>query len=304
MPRVSVIIPTYNCGQYISQAIDSVLAQTYRDLEILVVDDGSVDDTEAVVRRYAGQVTYWKTANRGPAAARNWGLQACTGEFVALLDADDWWEPDKLQLQMPEFDQDQEVGLAFSDLRVFYDDGTLLPSFLSSRPLASSGSVFDQYIQSHFILPSTVVMRRSCLEAIGRFDESLPSDEDTEFWFRFCYRWKVALVPKPLVSRRQRAGSLTSDEDLTTRFRITLYERVLQFPNLSATRRRLVCRQLAEALLWRGDYCLRQGWMPECRQNVRRSLSYDWKNIKALRRLAASCLPPAWMACIRKWRTV
>jgi glycosyltransferase involved in cell wall biosynthesis len=302
MPRVSVVIPAYNCASYLAGTVASALAQNFKDLEVLVVDDGSTDTTEAVVRRLGANVRYIKTENEGPAAARNRGILASSGDYIALLDADDSWEPRKLREQMPEFEKDEAVGLVYSDLHVHEDDGTVIPSFLSTRPLASSGYVFDQYLRSKFIITSTVILRRSCLEQVGLFDESMRSLEDCDFFLRFCHRWKVALVNQSLVRRRQRAGNLSSNEDLHTRYVIQFQHKALEIPDLSPDQFRELRRQLANAHFKRGHYCLRQRLLDESRKNLRLSVKYDGKNSAALAFLAASYLPPELLSQLKEWR--
>jgi hypothetical protein len=303
MGKVSVIIPAYNCARYLSSAIESVLAQSYRDFEIVVVDDGSTDDTESVLRRFAASIRLLNTCHQGPAAARNRGIKASDGEYVAFLDADDWWVPQKLDEQLAEFEKDTAAGLVFSDLEVLSDDGMVTPSFLSSRPLAASGYVFDQYLRSRFILTSSVLVRRKCLERVGLFDESMLSLEDCELLLRLCYEYKVALVSKALVHRRQRAGNLTSNEELGTQYAMRFYGEALALPALSPGRIREVHRQLSVACFKRGAYCLSQRRMDECRSSLRSSLKHDWSNRSAVQTLIGSYVPEGWLKRLRCWKS-
>jgi glycosyltransferase involved in cell wall biosynthesis len=292
MPQISVVIPTFNCAEYLATAIDSVLAQTFRDLEVIVVDDGSTDETRSVVGAYGDRILYIRTENRGAASARNQGLQACSGEYLAFLDADDWWEPTKLAEQMSALADDGDAGLVYCDMHVHYDDGTTLDSFLSNKSYACSGYVFDQLMQSQFIFPSTVLLKMSCVREVGTFDESMQSLEDCDFLLRFCYRWKVAMVPKPLVHRRQREGSLTSNEAFRTRYLITFHEKALQLPSLSGSRIRHFEQRLSRVHFNRASYCFQERQIEECRSNLVASLRYNWKNLRALRFLVASYFPP------------
>lgn len=303
-PKVSVIIPAYNCAKYLSEALDSVLAQTYLDFEIVIVDDGSTDDTESVVRGYAPAVRYLKTGNFGPASARNRGIRASVGEYVALLDADDWWEPKKLEAQVRELENNADVALAYSDLCVHFEDGSTNPSFLKSRPLARSGYVFDQLMESQFIFPSAALIRRGCIESVGPFDESLRSLEDCDFFLRLCYAWKVVLVPEALVHRRQRVGGLTTNQNLSTQYLIKLQEKALTLPNLSADRRRRLRRRLSFAHLSRARYCREERLAEECRANLVASVKYDWRNVAALRDLMASFVPASLLTQFKQWRQV
>lgn len=299
MPKVSVIIPTYNCAHYLGQAIESAMSQTFRDFEIIVLDDGSTDNTSEVIRQYGDDIKYIRQANRGLPAARNRAIESSSGEFVALLDADDWWEPTKLSEQVPLLEADPEAGLAYTDLRVVYDDGTVIPSFLSSRPLAASGYVFDRLLLSGFILPSTVLMRRTCFEQAGRFDESMRSHEDVDLWLRICQKWKVVLVPDALTHRRQGAANMTSDSDLRTRYGVIFFEKALKLPDLTAGQRDSIVRRLAEAYFLRGSFLFANGKMKECRQALRLSLQSKGSSLRTWAYYAGSFLPAALIDYLR-----
>jgi cellulose synthase/poly-beta-1,6-N-acetylglucosamine synthase-like glycosyltransferase len=304
MTKVSVVIPAYNCAKYLPTALESVLAQTYRDFEIVVVDDGSTDDTESVIRGYAPAVRYLKTANSGPASARNRGIRASVGEYVAFLDADDWWEPKKLEAQVHELKQDADAALAYSDMCVHCEDGSTNPSFLKSRPFARSGYVFDQLMESQFIFPSAALIRRRCLESVGLFDESLHSLEDCDLFLRLCYERKVVLVGEPLVHRRQRGGGLTSNQNLSTQYLIKFQEKALTLPHLSARRRRRLRWKLSMAYLSRARYCRERRLAEECRSNLVASLKSDWRNSAAFCDWMISFLPPSLLTQFKQWRQV
>ena len=218
---------------------------------------------------------------------------------MALLDADDWWEPTKLAEQVPLLEADPEAGLAYTDLRVVYDDGTVIPSFLSSRPLAASGYVFDRLLLSGFILPSTVLMRRTCFEQAGRFDESMRSHEDVDLWLRICQKWKVVLVPDALTHRRQGAANMTSDSDLRTRYGVIFFEKALKLPDLTAGQRDSIVRRLAEAYFLRGSFLFANGKMKECRQALRLSLQSKGSSLRTWAYYAGSFLPAALIDYLR-----
>ena len=249
VPPVSVIIPTYNSASSLRAAIQSVLDQSYSAFEVLVIDDGSTDDTEGVVRSFDNHVSYFRQENRGAGAARNHGIARSQGKYVAFLDSDDLWLPTKLAEQIPILDRDAEIGLAYTDWAVVPEQGEPEPSYLSSQPTAS-GYVFDQLVQCGFILTSGTVVRRSCLDEIGNFDEDLSIAQDYDLWLRISYRWKVALLNKPLVIKRNREGNLSSDLFKTASERIALFQKALR--NLSEMPRhtqRLISRQIASKLL-------------------------------------------------------
>ena len=200
-PLVSVIIPAYNAGQFIREALDSALAQTWQDTEIIVVDDGSPQLAAWVTLVYPGRVTYvWKT-NGGPASARNAGIRRSRGEFLAFLDADDVWEPDKLATQLAAFQQHPEAGMVYAAVRKIDEAGRPVASAPVRRP---SGRIAAELFMGNVIPTSTVVIRRKCLEAVGLFDESpeLISVEDYDLWLRFAERFDVVAVDRPLVRYR------------------------------------------------------------------------------------------------------
>jgi glycosyltransferase involved in cell wall biosynthesis len=291
IPRVSVVIPAYNSAPSLRGAIQSVLDQTYRDSEILVIDDGSTDDTECVVRSFGDRVCYLKQENRGVSAARNHGIKVSRAPYVAFLDSDDLWLPGKLAEQIPLLDRDPEVGLVYSDWAVVSEENVLEPSYLSNLH-AGSGYVFNELLQSGFILTSGTVVRRSCLDEVGDFDEALSITQDYDLWLRICYRWKIALVNKPLLIKKSRDGSLSSNLLKTATERIALFEKVLRtFPDMTPRSRRLVKHQLAINYWDVGYDHYDRMLFKEARKNFASSLAYDWRNGRALLYLAASYLP-------------
>ena len=299
--HVSVVIPTYNNAGTLAQAIQSVLAQTYGEIDVVVVDDGSTDGTPEVMREFPG-VRYLRQANGGLPAARNAGIAATRGELIAFLDSDDWWEPEKIAAQVERLRATPEVGLVYTDLRVIYDDGRVLESFLASRPLAGDGLVFDRLVQSGFILPSTVLLRREVLEQVGTFDESMRSHEDIELWLRVTRRWPVALVREALTNRRQGTGNMTANPYLRAEYSVRLCEKVLGHGGLSAEQERAVRRSLHERLFERAYYFLSVGEGAQARADLRRLLGMGFKP-KACAYLVASLLPPGALRALRRRRT-
>ena len=136
-PLVSVVIPAYNSGKFVAQAVESVLAQTYAPFEIIVVDDGSTDETKDVLGRFNGQINYIHQANSGPSAARNAGIRVARGAYICFLDADDLWTPDRLAVQMAFMQANHSIGLLFSDHEEFDEKGIVLRSFLGEKKFQS-----------------------------------------------------------------------------------------------------------------------------------------------------------------------
>ena len=210
-PLVSVVIPTYNGAKYLPQALDSVLAQTYRPYEIVVVDDGSKDNTRAVLQPYLTQISYVYQDNRGEPAARNTGIRNSKGEFIAFLDADDLWHPRKLELQMNCFRQHPEYGLVYCLMQTFM--GEPLPEFdrMEAPPSAvPTGRIFSQLFWKPAFAPSAVLFRKSCIDSAGLFDEHFFIGCDYQMWLRMARHVQIGCVPQPLTLYRLHPGSLSA----------------------------------------------------------------------------------------------
>lgn len=193
-PLVSVVIATYNMGQYLPEAIVSVLAQRWKNLEIIVVDDGSTDDTSERMDEFRGEgrVRYIATENSGQPRAKNRGLKEARGEFIAFCDADDVWHREKLAVQMPLF-EDPSVGVVYSEVSYIDQNGRGLEK---PQPYKRhSGKITDHLIIKNFIPFGTAVIRRACLERNGVFDENLPMGIDWDLWLRYSVDWQFKYAP-------------------------------------------------------------------------------------------------------------
>ncbi|MBW2660900.1 MAG: glycosyltransferase [Deltaproteobacteria bacterium] len=216
-------MPTYNCAKYIPEAIDSVLNQGCNDLELIIVDDGSTDDTRKVISSYVGRkcVTYICQHNQGVSAARNRGIQAAKGCYIAFLDSDDLWLPNKLEKQLAFFDRYPEVGFLVSDEEYFSGDSVLFESYLSHSLLKAKLPDTPSKLRfpltllfTHsFVSTSSVIVTRECINKAGFFDESLNIVEDRDMWIRLAMISPMGLIPEVLVRKRQFHGSNISDVD-------------------------------------------------------------------------------------------
>jgi glycosyltransferase involved in cell wall biosynthesis len=290
-PAVSVVIPAYNAARFLREAIDTAMAQTFTDYEIIVIDDGSTDATESIARSFGDKVRYFRQQNRGASAARNEGIRKATGKYIAFLDSDDLWAPEKLAVQVRILDQDEETSLVYSDWALTQDNGPGRRSFLEIVP-GASGRVFDDLIQRGFVLTSTVLVRHSCLDEVGAFDEALPVVEDYDLWLRIAHRWKFALIKDRLVTKRNWEGNLSSDTPKAAANKILVFKKALiAFPNLTPRRRRLIRQQMALSYWDIGYDSFDRFLMPEARRNFRSSLMCDWTCLKSLAYFAAACLP-------------
>jgi glycosyltransferase involved in cell wall biosynthesis len=198
MPTVSVIIPTYNRAQYVCEAVESVLAQTYQDFEIIVVDDGSTDDTEERLRPYMDRIRYARQANAGPSVARNRGILASSGEYTAFLDSDDLWNVEsKLEHQVSFFERLPDVGAIYSNY-VYGEIPTdsCLPLRYPKQP-PPSGNIFVALAEGKIgCCPSSIVVRKSLFAEAGLFDPTLRGLEDYDLWLRFSAVTQFQFVNK------------------------------------------------------------------------------------------------------------
>jgi glycosyltransferase involved in cell wall biosynthesis len=201
-PLVSCIVPVFNGQRYLGEALDSILAQTYRAFEIIVADDGSTDGTSAVAGRYGRSVRYLRQPNAGPAAARNLGLSAARGEFVAFVDQDDLWHPEKLARQMARFETRPELDLCIAHVQMFW-----VPE------LQGEAARLRNQPRVHVVpgyTTGTLLARRTFFEAVGDFDTSLWFGDATEWFLRVADRKAVIeLLPDILLYHRMHRANLT-----------------------------------------------------------------------------------------------
>ncbi|HEX4388438.1 MAG TPA: glycosyltransferase [Steroidobacteraceae bacterium] len=207
---VSVVIASYNMGHFLAQAVQSVLAQSYTNVEVQIVDDGSDDDTAVIVERWREdpRVHVHRQDNGGQARAKNQGVVLSRGRFVAFLDADDFWLPDKLALQMPLFQGRPEVGVVYSDYQGVDGDGRPLPQ---EPPRLRRGWVSGALLIENFIPYSTGVVRRACLERYGGFDETLRMGIDYDLWLRLSAHFQFDFVPEKTLHYRIWSGQMSKN---------------------------------------------------------------------------------------------
>ena len=215
MATVDVIIPSFNAAKYLPAAIESVVSQTFDDWRILIVDDGSTDNTAEVVApfldRLGPKIRYIKQDNRGVSAARNTAFLASTSEFLALLDADDMWLPCRLSESLNVLAERPQAGLSYGLIRTIDPEGRLGSPWVGN--LTHAQGRIAPYIYTRTVeLPSpTITLRKKCIDEVGVFDESLRVTEDRDLWLRIALRYEVAFVPNILALYRVSPSSLSTD---------------------------------------------------------------------------------------------
>ena len=230
MPRVSVVIPTYNCEQFLDRTIDSALRQTYQDFEIIVVDDGSTDGTQSLVAGYGKAVRYVYQPNQGASAARNTALSQASGEFIAYLDADDLWLPEMLARQVEFLDAHPACGFVHTEVSVIDEQDNVLHARFNletNRPVPQGRCMRDVLLRSH-IQTLTVIERRAAFEEAGKFDLRLPVAQDYLHWILVVLRgYEVGYMSDPLAQYRWRSGSLMSSQRRLLADFVKIYEIIL-----------------------------------------------------------------------------
>ena len=207
--KVSVIIPTYNRAHLLPQAIDSVLNQTFKDFELIIVDNYSSDNTESVVKSYDDKrIRYFKNQNNGLIGVnRNYGIQKSRGEFIAFLDDDDLWLPEKLEKQVKLLNSNQELGLVYSDIYIIGSNGNLLKDTYFHRVKPFRGNVFNELLVVNFICNLTVVVRKEALSKVGVFDLKYVIAQDYDLWLRLVECYPVDFIEQPLAKYRLHSES-------------------------------------------------------------------------------------------------
>ncbi len=216
MPEVSVVVTAFNQARWLDEAIEDVRRQTFPDWELVVVDDGSTDDTRVIVARHEEdrRVRYVFQVNQERSAARNRGIAESAGRHVAFLDADDRWLPEKLAKQVAALAADPEAAFCYTPARFVDRDGTPLP--VRKPPRAIAGRIFPALVRANAIILASVVARRDRLAEVGGFDATLPAYgcEDWDLWLRLARRWPVAVVDEELTLYRRHAGNTAREQVL------------------------------------------------------------------------------------------
>ncbi len=308
-PSVSVVIPTYNRAIFLGAAVASIRAQTYPCTEILIIDDGSTDDTTQVVKELGSGINYiWQT-NAGPAAARNLGISRASGDLVAFLDTDDRWMPDKIALQVEILKREPSIALVSADMAIEDETGILcVPSNFARRNLQMFFKALDgraipnapsMMLKINFINTSTVLARRDVLVSMKGFDTRLRFGEDLELWLRIAAKHGVACIPTVQEIRVEHAHNVTK----------SIEPMLIGYVRLAEVIREWASEQMkdwgfnansyvAESLSDLGYWYFSQNQMKEARHIFIRSLR-EQPTVRALLYGFASMMPPTLISFIR-----
>jgi len=246
-PLISVIVPAYQAAQFIAATLDSILAQTFRNFELIVVNDGSPDseDLEKVLEPYRSRIIYLRQENQGLAGARNTGIRASRGEYIAPLDADDLWDPEHLAAQIAVLEADPSIDMVYADARIFGDVREAGRTVMELSP--SRGEVTFERLATHQCTVHVCVclIRREILFRAGLFDPTLRRTEDIDMWLRVAmHGGRICYQRRVLGQYRRRGDSLSSDPVPMIESFLSVLAKTARAPDLSATQREVVERQI------------------------------------------------------------
>lgn len=308
MSKVSIIIPVHNCAKYITESIDSVLSQTYRDFELIVVDDGSTDNLRSVLNEYIdnGKILYLYQPQGGPGAARNSGIHKATGNYIAFLDADDLWDPSKLEKQFDYLRLHEDILIVHTNASYIDENGRQIlinDEEYNRQYTIQSGDIFEGLLlKKTDIVFSSLLFNKDCLSKVGLIDESLRTAEDTHFLIRLAKIYKFGYIPEKCVIKRAHKQNLSSNAYLsmenngTFRCIAKIYN---QFPDVSLEIQK---KSFEVRYFDYGSINFKSFRMDMCRLCMKLTLKYNIFNLKAYIFIFLSLLPKSILMGIIKLR--
>lgn len=255
-PLVSVIIPTYNRGRIVKEAIDSVLAQNFTDFELIVVDDGSTDNTQDILSSYKKDIIVFHQENKGVSSARNRGIVSASGQFIAFLDSDDLWLPKKLSIHVNFFNANPHALICQTEEKWLRNGIRVNPK---KRHKKLSGDIFEHSLYLCLVSPSAVMIKRSLFEKTGMFDESLPACEDYDMWLRVSSRYPVYLIDTQLIIKRGGHADQLSRSSGLDRYRIQSLKKIIESNLLTDEQEKIAFKVLKEKCDIYANGCLKRG---------------------------------------------
>ncbi|MGB5156040.1 glycosyltransferase family 2 protein [Desulfobacterium sp. N47] len=265
---ISVIIPAYNREWTIKEAIDSVLSQKFDDFELIVVNDGSTDNTREVLSSYRNKITVIEQKNLGVSAARNKGIVSSSGNYIAFLDSDDLWLPGKLETQFEFFNNNPDTFICQTE-EIWLRKGKRVNPGKRHKKL--SGMFFEKSLELCMVSPSAVMMKRSLLDMVGLFDETLLACEDYDMWLRINCKYPIALIDTPLIVKRGGHDDQLSAMHSLDKYRIQSINKLLKSDLLSKDQQKAALKTLKKKCHVYTQGCLKRGRNDEAERYIRLS---------------------------------
>ncbi len=257
MKLISVIIPTYNRKNFLQIAVKSVLAQTYKNFELIIVDDGSTDETDKLIEKFNdSRIKYIYQKNRGPAKARNTGIKLAKGDYIAFLDSDDRWKKEKLQIQFTEMENHPQYMLSHTE-EIWYRNGKILNP--KKKHKKNHGDIFLQSLKLCAISMSTVMVRKELFNKISLYDEKLEVCEDYDMWLRITANYPVLLINIPLTLKEGgHADQLSHKYFGMDKFRIYSIEKIIKSHKLTKEKHMQALKELEKKCTIYGKGCIKR----------------------------------------------
>lgn len=255
-PLVSVIIPTYNRAWALKKAIDSVLGQDYKNFELIVVDDGSTDDTQALIKTYEESVKFVQQPNLGVSAARNKGISTSAGSLIAFLDSDDYWYPEKLSAQVEFFSKNPDALICQTE-EIWIRNGKRVNPKKKHKKLG--GMIFIPSLALCLVSPSAVMVQKNLFDKVDTFDESLPACEDYDLWLRVTCRYPVGLIETPLIVKTGGHEDQLSSTIGLDKYRIYALKKILKTDLLNEKQTLAAETMLKKKCIIYADGCKKRG---------------------------------------------
>jgi len=262
MSLVSVIIPTFNRAWIIKEAIKSVLNQDYKPLEIIVINDGSTDNTKDVLKPFMDKIVLLEQPNKGVSSARNLGIKTSKGKFIAFLDSDDAWTPEKISCQVNFFNNNPDVFICQTD-EIWIRNGKRVNPKKKHKKI--SGMIFEPSLKLCLVSPSAVMMKRCFFDTKGLFDESLPACEDYDLWLRTAIDIPIYLIDKPYTIKKGGHNDQLSSAHSLDKYRILSIKKLLESKQLSKSQQNMAKKVLYDKSNIYIQGCIKRGKIQEAR---------------------------------------
>jgi glycosyltransferase involved in cell wall biosynthesis len=312
MIRVSVVIPTYNYGRFLSEAIQSVLDQTYKDFEIIVIDDGSTDNTEEVVNSFKdSRIRYIYQDHSGVSVAENAGVNAARGEYITGMGADDLYLPRNLEIKVKLLDSRPEIGMVCSDAYLFDNrTGATIGRFWRDDPShylvdpqkAALHPIDELIIHGCFIAPQASMMRRTVFEKVGRFDNTLAVCEDWDLLFRIVQHFPIEIIDEPLIKLRRHDTNMSLNRDTMYVGEVATLSKLLHSHSLSKKQVKLANKRLVSLHFYYGRWAILSGHEVAGRNAmISRIRTSPWE-LKSYLYLAFSLLGSRRFLALKSWK--
>ncbi len=297
--KVSVIIPTYNSAEYITEALDSVFAQTYKNYEVIVIDDGSTDNTKDVLKPYMSRIKYIYKENGGVSSARNVGIKNAEGEYIAFLDSDDIWLPEKLERQIERFNSEPDLGLVYSNCIRFSENGIEQSSRKVKKYL--EGDIFAKILEGYVLPTSTVIAKKLCFDEVGYFDERFSVSEDYDMWLRISRFFKIGYVKGPLVKYRIRTSSIIRSTKIDSLFNAkkAVIEKNIEYLDKTFNKEKFLKNRLFRLHFKWGIEFFTKSYYKEAKEHFVKAIKYKPLSFKVIFYYFATLLPDNFVDALR-----